>query len=247
MITSLIVPAFLAGVLTFLAPCTFPLLPAYITFIGGTSVDELRNAGATGVRKNIFINGVLYVCGFSFVFVLLGSLFGLGGGALAPYRDFVSMVGGALIIFFGLHIARIVELPILNYQRNAGHSLMLRPGHPLSAFLFGGTFALGWTPCVGPLLGVVLTLAASSQTVWKGSFLLLIFSAGLAVPFLIIAAGGSAMLTRIKGLNKYLGIISFVGGVLLVILGALLVSNQYQNMVNSVVRFGPFNALLKYY
>src|SRR5690242_19460063 len=116
MIKALLWPSFLAGILTFLAPCTFPLLPAYISFITGTSVNELKQPNAQ-LKKKVLMNAVFYVLGFSIVFVVLGSLFGLGGSALAQYRDFLSMLGGVLITFFGLYLTGLVNIPSFNFER----------------------------------------------------------------------------------------------------------------------------------
>jgi cytochrome c-type biogenesis protein len=186
---SLIIPAFIAGILTFLAPCTFPLVPGYLGFISGVSAQDLQDPlKSKSARRKIFLNGLLFVVGFSFIFILLGSLFGLGGSALAQYRIWLSRIGGIFVILFGLFMIGVLRLPFLNVEKNIGAIMALKPGNPASSLIFGATFAFGWTPCVGPILGSILTLAAASATVSQGAFLLSVFSLGLAVPFLIIAA-----------------------------------------------------------
>ncbi len=223
---SLIIPAFVAGILTFLAPCTLPLVPGYLGFISGVSASDLQDpTNAKIARRKIFLNGVLYVIGFSVVFIVLGSLFGLGGAVLIKYRLLLSRVGGLFVIFFGLFMVGVLKLPFLNVEKHVTSVKALKPGNPISSLIFGAAFAFGWTPCVGPILGSILTLAASTATVGQGAFLLAVFSLGLAVPFLIIAASigsASAYLTRIR---KSLNAISIIGGVFLVFLGILLLTN----------------------
>lgn len=224
---SLIIPAFLAGLLTFLAPCTLPLVPGYLGFISGVSLSDLKNPDKVKTaRKKIFLNGLLYTIGFSLVFIILGSLFGLGGGTLIKYRLWLSRLGGLFIIFFGLFMLGILKLPLLNREKHLANIKVLKPGRPGSSLLFGATFAFGWTPCIGPILGSILTLAASRATVGQGAFLLAIFSLGLAAPFLIIAAGIGSASIYLSKLNKYLNIISIIGGVFLIFLGVLLLTDN---------------------
>ncbi len=224
---SLIIPAFIAGILTFLAPCTLPLVPGYLGFISGVSTQDLRDPlKLKSARRKIFLNGLLFVIGFSFVFILLGSLFGLGGSALAQYRLWLSRIGGIFVIFFGLFMTGVLRLPILNVEKHISGIKALKPGNPASSLIFGATFAFGWTPCVGPILGSILTLATASATVGQGAFLLSVFSLGLAVPFLIIAAGIGSASNYISKLSKYLNIISIIGGLFLVFLGILLLINK---------------------
>src|SRR3989344_7045516 len=174
---SLIIPAFIAGILTFLAPCTLPLVPGYLGFISGVSANDLRDPTKAKVaRRKIFLNGVLYVIGFSLIFIILGSLFGLGGAALIKYRLWLSRIGGIFVIFFGLFMTGVLKLPLLNIEKHFGNIKALKPGNPASSLIFGAAFALGWTPCIGPILGSILTLAAASATVGQGAFLLAVFS-----------------------------------------------------------------------
>ena len=224
---SLIIPAFIAGILTFLAPCTLPLVPGYLGFISGVSVQDLQDPlKSKSARRKIFLNGLLFVVGFSFIFILLGSLFGLGGSALVQYRIWLSRIGGIFVILFGLFMIGVLRLPFLNVEKNIGRIKALKPGNPTSSLIFGATFAFGWTPCVGPILGSILTLAAASATFGQGAFLLSVFSLGLAVPFLIIAAGIGSASNYISKLNKYLNVISIIGGLFLIFLGILLFTNK---------------------
>ncbi|MBI4050311.1 MAG: sulfite exporter TauE/SafE family protein [Candidatus Doudnabacteria bacterium] len=227
-VLSLAIPAFIAGILTFLAPCTLPLVPGYLSFISGVSAQDLNNPETHArARRRVFLNGLFYVIGFSLVFILLGSLFGLGGAALAQYRIWLSRIGGFFVIFFGLYMLGILKLPIFNFlqaEKQVSVGKWLTPGKPVSSLLFGSAFAFGWSPCVGPVLGSVLLLASSSTTVGQGAVLLAIFSAGLAIPFLLIAAGIGSVGNFLRKISRYLNII---GGIFLIFLGILLATNQF--------------------
>jgi len=227
---SLVLPAFFAGILTFLAPCTLPLVPGYLGFISGVAMDDLNDPKKAGkARRKIFINGLLYVIGFSVVFVVLGTLAGIGGAALGQYRVLLGRIGGAFVILFGLYMMNVLKLPFLNFLQGKIHIPglnKLKPGTPVSSLIFGSAFAFGWTPCVGPILGSVLLLAATGTTVGQGAFLLSVFSLGLAVPFLIIAAGIGSAAERINSFARYLNWVSVIGGVFLVFLGVLLLTNR---------------------
>src|SRR3989344_1153844 len=218
---SLLLPAFIAGLLTFLAPCTLPLVPGFLGFISGVSIKDFeKKESRVGARRKIFINGFLYVVGFTIVFVLLGSIFGLAGSTLVKYRFW-----------------------LVNFSR------ILIPGKPLSSLLFGMVFAFGWTPCVGPVLGSILFLATTSGTVLQGAFMLFIFSLGLAIPFLMIALGFGHATEYIKKIAKYLGIISKVGGFLLVLLGILLLTDNVGIWIGyfyEVFSFINYEGLLDY-
>lgn len=229
---SLIIPAFIAGILTFLAPCTLPLVPGYLGFISGVSLEDLKKPDkAKKTRFKIFLNGLLYVIGFSLVFILLGSLFGLAGSALVKYRILLSRVGGAFIIIFGFYmILSVFKIPFLSFfsvKKQFWPGKFIKPGNPVSSFVFGSAFAFGWTPCVGPILGSVLLLASSSATVGTGAFLLAIFSLGLAVPFLLIALGIGSASRFLARISKVLNAVTFIGGIFLIFLGILLIANKF--------------------
>ncbi|NQV89357.1 MAG: sulfite exporter TauE/SafE family protein [Parcubacteria group bacterium] len=231
-ILPLIIPAFIAGALTILAPCTLPLVPAYLGFISGASAKDMQDpTKMLAIRKRVFINGIFYVLGFSFVFVGLGILFGLGGVALAKYQTVLTRIGGGFIVFFGLYLMGVMDkIPGLRRLLSTEHRFhlpsSLTPGTPHSSFLFGATFAFGWTPCVGPILGSILLLASSTSTALQGAILLSVFSLGLATPFLIIAYGVGHASHTIKKLSKVLPYISFIGGAFLLMLGVLLLTGS---------------------
>lgn len=227
----LIASAFFAGLLTFLAPCTLPLVPGYLGFISGVSQRDLRDPQKLErVRPKILWNGLFYVLGFSAVFVLFGSLFGLTGGFFAAYRLWLSKLGGVFVVFFGLFMMGAFSLPGLEAlqveRRLRFRGAALHPGNPLSSFVFGAAFAFGWTPCVGPILGSILTLAASTATVGQGAFLLAVFSFGLGAPFLLLAYFVSHAARWLARIFPYIHFVSFVGGAFLVFLGILLFTDQ---------------------
>ena len=239
--TAFIIPAFIAGILTFLAPCTLPLVPAYLSFISGNSKTRLK----------IFLNGVFYMLGFSAVFIVLGSLFGLGGAALLEYRFLLTRVGGIFVILFGIFLLA-PTLPIFHFllpERQIAGLNKLKPGSPLSSFIFGSTFAFGWSPCIGPILGTVLTLAASSATVGKGALLLSVFSLGLALPFLATALAVGFATTQFAKFSKYLSVVSVVGGIFLILLGIMMLFDAFELWTSFFYRFFNFinyDALLDY-
>ncbi|MDZ4231732.1 MAG: cytochrome c biogenesis protein CcdA [Candidatus Pacearchaeota archaeon] len=255
----LIIPSFLAGILTFLAPCSLPLVPGYLSFISGTSGRK-----GAGARARIFLNAVFYVIGFSVVFMFLGSLFGLGGAALIQYRFLITRIGGALVVFFGLfllfpafsHLTRgridASRVPLFSFlmrERVLRIAGKLRPGTPGSSLAFGAIFAAGWTPCVGPILATVLTLAASSATLGQGAFLMFVFSLGLAIPFLGTALAIGWVSEHIARAGKYLAWVSVVGGAFLVVLGIMMMTNNFGLWVSLFYRafdFINYQALLQY-
>lgn len=251
--TTLIIPTFIAGVLTFLAPCTLPLVPGYLAFISGVSPADVQDQiQRKRVHRIIMRNGLFYVLGFSAVFILLGSLFSIGGSALAQYRFWITRFGGVIIILLGLFLIvgnRWKWLSFLNSEKKLHISTALKPGSPGSSFIFGATFALGWTPCVGPILGTVFILASASATVLQGVGLLALFAAGLGIPFLLLAAFIGSATQYIRRINRYLGVISTVGGIFLIGIGFLLLFNQWDwwlGVAYNLFQFFHYEGLLNY-
>lgn len=249
----LLLPAFIAGLLTFLAPCTLPLIPGYIGFISGTSVQDIKQGNLPAlVRKRIFFNGLFYVLGFSIVFIGLGVLFGLFGTALIGLRQVLTNIGGLLIIGFGLYMVGAHKLPALRFlsQDKRFHiTSKLTPGTPMSSFLFGATFAFGWTPCVGPILGTMLLLVSTKGSILEGALLLSIFSLGLGLPFLGVALGISHALDYIKRITPFLHAISIVGGMFLIAIGLLLITGYTAVWVDMFYDFFSwihYDSLYKY-
>lgn len=255
-VSSFIIPAFAAGILTFLAPCTLPLVPGYLSFISGSSAADLRDpARRSKARSKVFLNGLLYVLGFSFVFILLGSLVGLGGGLLLEQRAVITRIGGIFVILFGVfllapHLAsKIPFLNVLSREHRLPFLRHMKPGNPFSSLVFGATFAFGWTPCIGPVLGTLLTFAATSATLSGGVFLLSVYSLGLAVPFLLTALFIGWATEHLQGVGRVLPAISMAGGIFLIVLGMFMVTDNFSVWVGYAYRFFNFlkyDAILDY-
>lgn len=248
---SLIIPTFIAGILTFLAPCTLPLVPGYLGFISGSSLDDLNDpTKSKKARWNIFLNGLFFMVGFSAVFIIMGTLVGfIGATLLAPYRIWLARIGGIFVIIFGLFMLNVVKIPFLMAEKQIQAPALFKRGKPTNSFILGSAFAFGWTPCVGPILGSVLLLASTSTTALQGGLLLSVFSAGLAIPFLLIAIGIGSAPRYVQNISKYLNIISVVGGVFLIFLGVLLATDNVGVLISygyKVLQFINYDALLDY-
>src|SRR3989338_8390160 len=220
---TLAIPAFIAGVLTFLAPCTLPLLPGYISFISGVSAADVQNPERLArLRGKIFLNGIAFVVGFSVIFILLGLLAGLGGSFLIQYRLWLARIGGIFVILFGLFMLGALKISWLQREYRVKSFTLFKSGNPFNAAVLGATFALGWTPCIGPILGSVLFLASTTATIGQGAWLLFIFSLGLALPFLAVAAATGAAMHIISRYRRVFNAVNIIGGLFLVLLGALI-------------------------
>lgn len=245
-----ITSAFFAGILMFLAPCTLPLVPAYLGFISGVSNKELVDKNtASKARKKIFINGVFFILGFSIIFILLGTFAGILGAKIAGFQLWSRRVGGILLIFFGLFMLGVFNINFLQREHRFKFPSFLTIGKPSSSFLVGSSFAVGWTPCVGPILAGILALATQSSTVSSGAFLLTIFSLGLAIPFLLVAFFFSKATAWIAKITKYSKYIEIVGGIFLIFLGVLLLTNNFVLLIQYGYKWFSFlnyDSLLNY-
>jgi len=219
-----------AGVLSFLSPCVLPLVPSYISFVAGMSLQGLQEEKTARVRRAIFLNAVLFILGFSAVFIALGASFSLLGRALLGSIDLVRKAGGILIILFGLFIAGILKLPFLMRERRL--QLQERPAGYLGAVLVGAAFGAGWIPCVGPILGSILTLAGTSETAGRGVVLLSAYSLGLGVPFLLSALALNGFNRFFQRFRPYMRVVEVGAGFLLVLIGILLFTG-YLTLLNS--------------
>jgi cytochrome c-type biogenesis protein len=217
--------AFIAGVVSFLSPCVLPLVPGYISMLSGASVEELKAGGDAALVGRVLRNSVAFVLGFAVVFVALGASASAVGSFLVARRTWFNIVGGIVIIIFGLHLTGLVKIPLL--YRDA----RIETGAPrrgfLGAFLLGFAFAFGWTPCIGPILAGILTLAATRETLFAGMFLLAVYSAGLAIPFLLTSLGLSQFLKFYGTFRKHLQAVEVFSGVLLIAIGVLIAFNRF--------------------
>jgi cytochrome c-type biogenesis protein len=217
--------AFSAGLFSFLSPCVLPLFPSYLSFITGMSVSDLTADLSAAARRRVLLHSLVFIVGFSLVFIALGATFSAAGQALVTYRPWIRRVGGALIILFGLYIAGVFRLGFLG--RTVQWQIREKPAGFLGTLLVGATFGVGWTPCVGPILGAILTLASTTETVRWGVGLLAAYSAGLGVPFLLSAFALGAFLRFFKRYRPFIPIMERAAGVLLVIVGVLVYTNYY--------------------
>jgi cytochrome c-type biogenesis protein len=217
--------AFSAGLFSFLSPCVLPLLPSYISFITGMSVDRLAGDVDVGTRGRVLVHSLAFIAGFTVVFVGLGASFSAAGRFLYDYRDWIRIAGGVLIVIFGLYIAGVLRIGI--FARTRQLQIQNKPAGLIGSFAVGITFAIGWTPCIGPILGSILTLAGSQETVQRGTGLLLAYSAGLGVPFLLSSLALGAFLKFFKRYRPFIPAVERVAGAMLVAVGILVATNYY--------------------
>ncbi len=225
--------AFLAGLASFLSPCVFSLVPAYIGYLGGRSVASAQ--GRENNRWITFTHGVAFVLGFSVVFVLLGVAASALGAVLYDIRTWLARIGGVVVIIFGLHMTGVFRIPFLEYDLRPQSTPDRRMGY-LSSALMGVFFSAGWSPCVGPVLGAILTLSFAGGSISQGASLLTAYSAGLAIPFLLAALGIGWVTAILRRYGKAMRYVEIGMGVLLVIVGGMLLFGFFEWFA----RFGFF-------
>jgi cytochrome c-type biogenesis protein len=219
-----LVTAFTAGVVSFLSPCVLPLVPGYLSYVTGASLEELRDA--TADRLNAFACALWFVVGFSTVFVALGASATALGSLLLDYRYELAIVAGGIVLLFGLHLLGLSPFAVM--QREARFQLDLPGGRAVGAWLLGLAFAFGWTPCIGPVLGTILTMSASTASVGKGTLLLGVYSMGLGLPFLLAALFTGALLRQLRRLARAGRSLQRGAGLLLVVMGLLMLTGQLE-------------------
>jgi cytochrome c-type biogenesis protein len=225
--------ALLAGLASFLSPCVLALVPAYVGYLGGVSISPegvvVRN------RWTTFAHGLAFVLGFSLVFVLLGAAASLAGAVLYDFRTWLARIGGLVVILFGLHTMGVIHIPFLDYDTRRQVAPDRRYGY-LSSVMMGVFFSAGWAPCVGPVLGAVLTLALSSAALGQGVLMLTAYSIGLAIPFLLAALGVGRVAELMRRHANTVRYASFVTGALMVVVGVMLLTGTLERLA----RFGFF-------
>lgn len=222
------IAAFIAGLLSFLSPCILPLVPGYISFISGMSLEDLSRKDSKNKNSfyRVLIGALFFILGFSLVFTLLGASATFIGSFLQEYSVWFKRLGGIIIILFGLHMIGIINIPFLHYQKkfqtsqNASFHLFFTP------FIIGFAFAFGWTPCIGPILAAILVYAGTQETVFKGMTLLMIYSAGLGIPFLLTALAVNQFYQLSSQIKKYFHTIELIGGILLILIGILIFTDN---------------------
>ena len=219
--------SFLAGVVSFLSPCVLPLVPSYISFVAGVSFEELTsNEDRRRIRKLTLANSIVFIAGFTTVFLALGASSSLLGRLFFNYQDTLRIVGGIIVIIFGLFMAGMFKLNFL--MREWKFHLKGRPAGYVGAFFIGMAFAAGWTPCIGPILGSILVFAGSKGSAVYGLKLLSVYSLGLAVPFLLSALAFNTFISYTNALKKHMPTVMLISGLLLVAFGVLLLTNKVQ-------------------
>ncbi len=226
--------AFLAGLASFLSPCVFSLVPAYVGYLSGRSLAA-SGAGAQNRRWVTLSHGVAFVLGFSLVFVLLGVAVSALGGMLYDVRTWLAKIGGVVVILFGLHMVGILRIPFLEYDLRPQSEMDQRRGY-FSSLLLGVFFSAGWSPCVGPVLGAILTLALNGGSISKGVSLLTSYSAGMAIPFLLAALGIGWVTTVLRKYHNVMHYVEIAMGVVLIAVGAMLFLGTFEQLA----RFGFF-------
>ncbi|MFM9105924.1 MAG: cytochrome c biogenesis CcdA family protein [Chloroflexota bacterium] len=233
--------AFVAGMVSIVSPCVLPLLPIYLAHLAGVSVGQ-DDAAA---RRRVLANAAAYVLGFSVVFVMLGVALGAAGALVdtgaffAGNRFWLVRLGGALLIVLGLHQLGIIRIPLFERERRIATD-GLPPGQLTSSFAIGMTFGAGWSPCVGPILGAILTMAAGQGSVERAGVLLAAYAAGLAVPFLLAAVAWGSSPGVIHALNRRLGLVTSVSGGVMLAIGAIMVLGLYQQFFARLVAISPW-------
>jgi cytochrome c-type biogenesis protein len=231
------IAAFVAGIVSFLSPCVLPLVPGYVSLISGAGIEELQGSESKLLRK-VMLNSIAFILGFSVVFITLGALSTEVGQLLARSKSTLARLAGVVIILFGLHLTGIFRINAL-YADKRLHSV--KGGSTVvGAFVIGFAFAFGWTPCVGPILAVILGFAAEQDSVAKGILLLAVYSLGLAVPFLLTSLGIERFLKFYSRFRAHMHAVEVGSGVLLILLGVLLVFGRFSLLSNYLSFLGRF-------
>ncbi len=217
--------AIVAGLLSFFSPCILPLIPAYFSFITGLTLDELTQ-DKKEVRQKVILSTLFYVAGFSFIFILFGASASFLGSVASQYSWVVRYLGGGIIIVFGLHLLGIINIKGFNFEKKI--HVKEKPLHLMGVFVIGMAFGAGWSPCIGPMLGSILIVAGNQDSVLKGVSLLAVYSAGLAIPFIIISFFINSILGIMKRATRFIGALNKASGILLIVIGLLLIFDKFR-------------------
>jgi cytochrome c-type biogenesis protein len=230
--------AFVAGLLSFVSPCVLPLVPGYLSFVSGLSLDELRDAQARGAhRRQVVLASVAFVLGFSVVFVALGASASAIGQFLLARLNVLGKIAGLIVILFGLHTMGVFRIGWLYAEKRVQPAQ--KPAGLLGAFVVGVAFAFGWTPCIGPILAGILAIAGAQETVREGVQLLAVYSAGLGLPFLATALAVDRFFAAVARVRRFYHAIEISAGVLLVTIGVLIFTNRLTLVARLLVPYLP--------
>jgi cytochrome c-type biogenesis protein len=230
--------AFWGGIISFASPCVLPLLPSYLTFITGISFEDLTGEDREGIRRATVLHSLAFIAGFTVVFVAMGALFGILGETLFEFRDVVRRVGAVLIILFGIYITGLVRIPFLDMEKKV--HLRDKPAGYLGSAFVGITFAAGWSPCLGPIVGSILGLAmiGSSMNAGYGILLLFVYSIGLGLPFLVSSLAFNTFLSFFNRFKRFIPVVNIVSGLILVAIGVFLLITDFDTLMNLMYRLG---------
>ena len=231
--------AFIFGLISLISPCVLPIVPGYLSFISGVSFEEMQStSNRSAIRKRIMLNALFFIFGFSVVFISLGASATAIGQFLSEQQNTISKIAGGIIVIFGIHMTGIYKIPFLNYEKRfhtEGKKLGL-----LGAFLVGFAFAFGWTPCIGPILAGILVLASRQETIGQGILLLTSYSLGLGIPFFLTALSLSAFFNVFNKFKRHLHKVEIVGGILLIVIGVLIMTNYLTILSGYFAKWFPF-------
>lgn len=224
--------AFMAGLLSFLSPCVLPLVPSYVTFITGVSLDDVQQK-----RRAAAVHALCFILGFTLIFIALGASATVLGRVLGYYRDWIARIGGVLVIVFGLYLLGVFNIGALSRERRV--HLTDKPLGYLGTVVVGLAFGAGWTPCIGPILGSILAYSSTQADVGQGVALLSAYSLGLGIPFFLAAVAVERFLGVFSRLKRHMGTINKVAGSLLIVVGVLMVTGYLTYLSNSLQAYTP--------
>ncbi len=230
--------AFFGGIISFVSPCVLPLVPGYLSFMSGVSIDDIKGHEKKGIVKKVTMNTLFFVLGFTVVFVSFGATATAIGQFLGENKGIISKIAGVLVIIFGLHFMGIFKIKWLLYEKR--FNTQSQKASYLSSFLIGLAFSFGWTPCIGPILAGILSIASTQQTVSQGILLLAIYSAGLGLPFLVTGLAFNTFLSVSGKIKRHFKTVEVIGGVLLVIVGLLLVTDNFSLLSGYLAELFPW-------
>lgn len=229
--------AFLAGLVSFVSPCVLPLVPAYLSFLTGSTVDELRENLDADMRARSIVHSLAFIAGFTLVFVLLGASASAIGGALRDNQVLIARIGGIIVIVLGLQMLGVLRLRLL--ARDTRLQVRSERRSLAASAVVGLAFAAGWSPCIGPILAGILTLASQAHSVGQGAWLLFVYSMGLAVPFIAVAVAVGAVLPALNRIKRFLPAVEMAAGAFMIATGVVLVTNSFLRIAGWFYQFVP--------
>lgn len=227
---------FAAGLASFFSPCVLPLIPAYISYIAGFSLEELKDQDSGRVWPKVLGSTLLFVLGFTVAFTAMGATASSLGTLLSQYRTVIEKIAGTVIVLFGLQVMGLFQIKYLQLEKRV--TFKKRPWGLAGAFVIGLAFAVGWTPCIGPILASVLLYASTAESVWQGMGLLTIYSLGLGIPFILVGLGISRFLAFFDWFKKRMRAVEIIAGFILILLGVLVLTGNFATLTGFLYRLG---------